>query len=53
MGYASGHYDREMAIGIAVARAAAMTRRWQWRYGRPRRRCTEGQDDDPHSAFAH
>ncbi|KAF9241407.1 putative nonribosomal peptide synthetase [Melanogaster broomeanus] len=25
MGYASGHYDREMAIGIAVARAAAMT----------------------------
>lgn len=26
MGYASGHYDREMAIGIAVARAAAMTR---------------------------
>lgn len=26
MGYASGHYDREMAIGIAVARAAAMNR---------------------------
>ncbi|KAI9458237.1 putative nonribosomal peptide synthetase, partial [Boletus coccyginus] len=26
MGYASGHYDREMAIGIAVARTAAMTR---------------------------
>ncbi|KAF9228933.1 putative nonribosomal peptide synthetase [Gyrodon lividus] len=26
MGYASGHYDREMAIGIAVARAAAMKR---------------------------
>ncbi|KIK92693.1 hypothetical protein PAXRUDRAFT_146735 [Paxillus rubicundulus Ve08.2h10] len=26
MGYASGHYDREMAIGIAVARAAAMVR---------------------------
>ena len=26
MGYASGHYDREMAVGIAVARAAAMTR---------------------------
>ncbi|KAH7918142.1 ketoacyl-synt-domain-containing protein, partial [Leucogyrophana mollusca] len=25
MGYASGHYDREMAVGIAVARAAAMT----------------------------
>ncbi|KAH7927995.1 putative nonribosomal peptide synthetase [Leucogyrophana mollusca] len=25
MGYASGHYDREVAIGIAVARAAAMT----------------------------
>ena len=26
MGYASGHYDRETAVGIAVARAAAMTR---------------------------
>ncbi|KIJ63457.1 polyketide synthetase [Hydnomerulius pinastri MD-312] len=26
MGYASGHYDRDMAVGIAVARAAAMTR---------------------------
>ncbi|KAH7890103.1 putative nonribosomal peptide synthetase [Phlebopus sp. FC_14] len=26
MGYASGHYDREMAVGIAVARAAAMNR---------------------------
>ncbi|EIW85840.1 hypothetical protein CONPUDRAFT_80229 [Coniophora puteana RWD-64-598 SS2] len=26
MGYASGHYDREMAVGIAVARAAAMTK---------------------------
>ena len=25
MGYASGHYDRETAIGIAVGRAAAMT----------------------------
>ncbi|KAL4075275.1 hypothetical protein V8B97DRAFT_2022271 [Scleroderma yunnanense] len=24
MGYASGHYDREMAVGIAAARAAAM-----------------------------
>ncbi|KAI6142295.1 putative nonribosomal peptide synthetase [Pisolithus thermaeus] len=24
MGYASGHYDREMAVGIATARAAAM-----------------------------
>ncbi|KAG6329538.1 hypothetical protein ID866_9551, partial [Astraeus odoratus] len=24
MGYASGHYNREMAVGIAVARAAAM-----------------------------
>jgi acyl transferase domain-containing protein len=26
MGYASGHYDRETTIGIAVARAAAMTK---------------------------
>lgn len=26
MGYASGYYDREMAVGIAVARAVAMTR---------------------------
>ncbi|EGN96479.1 hypothetical protein SERLA73DRAFT_59775, partial [Serpula lacrymans var. lacrymans S7.3] len=26
MGYASGHYDREMAVGIAVARSAAMTK---------------------------
>ncbi|EMD32324.1 PKS/NRPS enzyme [Gelatoporia subvermispora B] len=26
MGYASGHYDRETAVGIAVARAAAMTK---------------------------
>jgi len=25
MGYASGHYDRETAVGIAVGRAAAMT----------------------------
>ncbi|KAF9645762.1 hypothetical protein BDM02DRAFT_3189448, partial [Thelephora ganbajun] len=25
MGYASGHYDREIAVGIAVGRAAAMT----------------------------
>ncbi|KAG6329744.1 hypothetical protein ID866_9345, partial [Astraeus odoratus] len=24
MGYASGHYNREMAVGIAIARAAAM-----------------------------
>lgn len=26
MGYASGHYDRETAIGIALARATAMTK---------------------------
>ena len=26
MGYASGHYDRETAVGIAVGRAAAMAR---------------------------
>ena len=26
MGYASGHYDREMAVGIAAARAAAMVK---------------------------